>query len=367
MEPLPRLVAMLERCVEEGASDLHLSVDRPPLFRLHGRLEEAGFEPFSSEQFEALAEALMNPRQRQHFAVQMTIDLGFTSDGERFRLNLFRERGRIALAVRHLANEFFSFENLHLPPQLRRLAALQSGLVIVSGATGSGKSTTLAALVDEINRTRRDHVITIEDPIEFVYEDAKSLIHQRELHTDVTDFASAVRASLREDPDVILVGEMRDLETMRAALTAAETGHLVFTTLHTGDAVGVVERLVGSFPADEQAVVRHRAALSLKAVVAQHLLRTADGRGRVPAVELLLVNRAVANLIDSAKPRQIYSTMEASRAEGMQTLDQSLAGLVRERWITQEAAAACAQDTIAFEELAGRETARTPAGRSALR
>ena len=343
---------MLQHCVAEGASDLHLSVERPPVLRLNGTLQGTDFEPYSLKQFEALAEALMSPRQQQHFTDHMTIDLGYTTGGERFRLNLFRERGRIALAVRHLPNEFYSLENLRLPLQLRHLATLQSGLVIVSGATGSGKSTTLAALIDEINRTRRVHVITIEDPIEYIHEDEKSLIRQRELHSDVNDFASAVRASLREDPDVIMVGEMRDLETMRAALTAAETGHLVFTTLHTGNAVGVVERLVGSFPAEEQAVVRHRAALSLKAVVAQHLLPTSDGRGRVPAVELLLVNRAVANLIDSAKPRQIFSTMESSRSEGMQTLDQSLAELVRDRWITQDVAAACAQDSMSFEELA---------------
>ena len=343
---------LLAECVALGASDLHLSSHEPAIFRLYGALRRREGEPLSQEQIEGMASAVMTEHQRREFAGRHTTDLGYTaSNGERFRINCYREMGRPAIAVRHLDQQMLSLEKLHLPPQLRQLAYIKSGLVLVTGATGSGKSTTLAALLDEINRNRECHILTVEDPVEFVHNGRKSLVHHRELYTDVAGFADAVRAAMREDPDVIMVGEMRDLETMRAAITAAETGHLVFSTLHTGEAVGSVERLVGSFPGEEQSVARHRIAMTLRAVVAQHLVPTRDEKGRVPAVEILMVTRAVANMIETAKTRQIYSTIESGSGEGMQTLDQALAELIRKRLVSREAALSACHDSSALDRL----------------
>jgi len=344
---------LLARCVALDASDVHIGCDGLAVFRVHGNLSRDGGEVVSRQTVEALVEAVMNAQQRDEYRCQRTVDIGYTApDGERFRVNCYQAMGRPTIAVRHLDQRRLSLGELNLPPRLRDLARLKSGLVLVTGATGSGKSTTLAALLDEINRNRACHILTIEDPVEFVHHDHKSLVHHRELHTDVPGFAAAVRAAMREDPDVIMVGEMRDLETMRAALAAAETGHLVFSTLHTGEAVGSVERLLGSFPGEEQSVARHRIAMSLRAVVAQHLVPRRDGRGRVPAVEVLMVTRAVSNLIETAKTRQIYSLMESGAGEGMQTLDQALAGLLHRGVIEQEAALAACHDPAALERLA---------------
>ncbi len=343
---------LLAECVALGASDLHLSSNEQVVFRVHGSLQRREGGVLSKQTVEAMANALMTEPQQYEFGSRFTVDLGHSdARGERFRINCYREMGHAAIAVRYLDQQMLSLEKLCLPPQLRQLAYPKSGLVLVTGATGSGKSTTLAALLDEINRNRDCHILTVEDPVEFVHASQKSLVHHRELHTDVPGFADAVRAAMREDPDVIMVGEMRDLETMRAAITAAETGHLVFSTLHTGEAVGSVERLVGSFPGEEQLVARHRIAMTLRAVVAQHLVPKRDGRGRVPAVEILLVNRAVANLIETSKTRQIYSTMESSSGEGMQTLDQALAGLIRKRIISREAALGACHDSSALDRL----------------
>ncbi|MEM7173107.1 MAG: PilT/PilU family type 4a pilus ATPase [Pseudomonadota bacterium] len=356
--PLAVLEVFLKACVDKGASDLHLTGGHPPTFRINGALfaEETG--QVSDEIIDGIVHALLNPNQLVVYQDASSIDLGFSSNGERFRINLFRQRGRTAIAVRHLSNDLLSFTALRLPESLVGLSRLTHGLVLICGATGSGKSTTLAAILDEISRNRACHIMTVEDPIEFIHEGHLSLVHQRELHSDVPDFASAVRASLREDPDVLMVGEMRDIETMRAALTAAETGHLVFSTLHTGDAVGAIERLVGSFPTGEQDIVRHRIAMILRAVVAQHLLPAIGGRGRVPAVEILLVNRAIANLIENAKTSQIYSTLESSSREGMQTLEQSLVQLVKDRWVDAESARSRSRDVNAFDSLLGRAQVR---------
>ncbi|MBL4613218.1 MAG: PilT/PilU family type 4a pilus ATPase [Emcibacter sp.] len=342
---------ILKNAVAAGASDIHLTTGWYPMFRLHGLLEKADENTLSHKFMENIALRLMNDRQKTLFEKERTLDMGYSLESKRYRINCYFERGKIAIAIRHLDEKFQTLEGLHLPPQLAELAHLNHGLVLVSGATGSGKSTTLAALINEINITRNCHIITIEDPIEFIHDHHMSLIHQRELHTDVTDFSSAVRASLREDPDVLLVGEMRDVETMRAALTAAETGHLVFSTLHTGSAVGVVERMIGTFPADEQVIARHRLAMVLKAVVAQQLLPTMNGKGRIPAVEILRVTKAVANLIESDKSRQIHSAMESGQAEGMQTLEQSLVALVREKWIDRQMARARARDPENIDKL----------------
>jgi twitching motility protein PilT len=324
----PRMMAVLAEMVARGASDCHLSPVRPARFRINGALQAVEDFSWDATALGTMVRSLLASRHVEMLERDRHVDLGVTAESTRFRVNAFFARGEICVALRHLEGRFRSLNELGLPPRLRRLAELPDGLVLVTGATGSGKSTTLAAVIDQINHTRDCHIITVEDPIEFIHESDRSLIRQREVLTDVVDFASAVRSSLREDPDVLLIGEMRDLETMRAALTAAETGHLVFSTLHTGDAVGAIERMVGNFPSDEQPAVRQRLAMVLRAVVAQRLLPTRDGRGRLPAVEVLMVNSAVANLIDKGRSRQIYGTMQTGAQDGMQTLEQSLAALV---------------------------------------
>jgi twitching motility protein PilT len=257
-----------------------------------------------------------------------------------------------------LDDTFRSFEALHLPPQLKELTALRDGLVLVTGPTGSGKSTTLATMINAINTGRSGHILTIEDPIEYVHRHRKCLVHQRELYTDVPAFADAVRAALREDPDVILVGEMRDLATMRAAITAAETGHLVFSTLHTADAVGALDRMIGLFPGNEQDSIRQQLSMVLRAVVAQRLLARKDGQGRVPAVEILKVTPAVAHLIRTNKPSQIYSAIETGAALGMQTMEQALAALNVQGLIDEVFARQMARDGRSFEDRRQRLTAQ---------
>jgi twitching motility protein PilT len=343
---------MLATCVELGASDMHLTGGSPISYRVHGKLLRHGAEVFPVDMVASLAECIMTDRQRQDFASRFTLDLGYSSAaGERFRVNCYREMGRTALAVRHLDQRLLTFEELGLPVRLRELARLKSGLVLVTGATGSGKSSTLAVLLNEINQTRDCHILTVEDPVEFVHTSRKSLIHHREVHTDVPSYAEAMWSALREDPDVIMLGEMRDLETMQAAIAAAETGHLVFSTLHTGEAVGAVERFIGHFSGEEQAVARHRIAMVLKAVIAQRLVPKKDGEGRVPAVELLMVNTAAANLIQSSKTRQLYSLMEAGAKDGMWTLDQDLARLVKGGKISLEEAVRICNDGAGFNRL----------------
>jgi twitching motility protein PilT len=352
-DPKAHFEVLLQRCIDYGASDLHLSAQCPPVYRVNGELRPDSDAPLTDAQLRAMADSLLNPAQRQIFAAQRSLDTSHAlPHGERFRLNFYHERGRVACAARWLENRFHSMEALRLPKVLHRLAELKDGLVLVTGVTGSGKSTTLASLLNEINASRACHILTVEDPIEFVHINRKALVHQRELHTDVPSFAEAVRAALREDPDVIMVGEMRDLETMRAALTAAETGHLVFSTLHTGDAVGVLDRFVGVFPGEEQDAVRQQLSMALRAVVTQHLLPAKTG-GRVPVLEILIVTPAVANLIRHYKPQQVYSAMEAGRALGMQTLDAALAERVRERLVDEALARRFARHPDSFNELIG--------------
>jgi twitching motility protein PilT len=327
------------------------------MYRIHGELcaaphRVAGDAPTPAALIQGLLERIASTAQREELARRGHLDLGYsTPDGERFRLNVYQEMGRMALAARHLDQRLMTLEALGLPRELEALAGLRAGLVLLTGATGSGKSTTLAALLDRVNRTSARHILTIEDPVEFVHRPERSLIHHRELHSDVGSFADAVHASLREDPDVIMIGEMRDLETMRAALTAAETGHLVFSTLHTGEAIGCVERLVGSFPGGEQDVARHRVGMALRAVVAQRLVLSRGEAGRVAAAEVLMVNPAVANLIEQGKTRQIFSTMETSAAEGMRTMDQALAALVRNGKTRRDEALRHCRDLANFERL----------------
>lgn len=346
------LEVLLRTCVELGASDMHLSGGERVRFRVNGLLRANGDGLFASDAVEAMATSIMNEHQRKEFFTRMTADIGYSSsDGERFRVNCFREMGKPAMTVRHLDQRLRSLEELGLPARLRELADLHSGLVLVTGATGSGKSSTLAMLLNEINRTRECHILTVEDPVEFIHTSRRSLVHHREVHTDVPSYAEAVRAAMREDPDVIMVGEMRDLETMQASLTAAETGHLVFSTLHTGEAVGAIERFIGYFSGEEQAVARHRIAMVLRAIVAQRLVIGLDGRKRVPAVELLMVTTAAANLIQTSRTRQLYSMMETGARDGMWTLDQDLARLVKSNKICRETALTYCTNREGFDRL----------------
>ncbi len=352
MDSAAHIRQLMANCIEQKASDLHLSAGLPAVLRIYGVITRQAGEPYGAEQVQAMAESLMTPEQRTQFAEQKTLDMGFTlGEAQRFRINVYREMGKCALAIRYLDGRLKTLKELGLPPQIEQLTHLHSGLVLVCGATGSGKSTTLAAILNNINTLYPRHILTVEDPVEFIHPNKQSIIHQRELHTDVPDFASAVKASLREDPDVIMVGEMRDLETMRTAITAAETGHLVFSTLHTNDAVGVVERLIGSFPGNEQGVVRQRIAYALKAVIAQQLAPVRGGQGRAVVAEVLMVTNAVSNLIESAKTKQIYSIMESGAALGMQTLDQALARLVRGRTLTPEVGRQFSRDPSVLQRM----------------
>ncbi|MCG3117790.1 MAG: PilT/PilU family type 4a pilus ATPase [Candidatus Manganitrophus sp. SA1] len=336
---------LLKQCVEMGGSDLHLSAEITPVVRRNGRLEPLPVGPEQILPLEKMMKAIMNPRQRAVFEQEQTLDLAYSlPTRERFRIHLYRERGRMATAIRQLDNRLRSFEELSLPPQLKSLAELRDGLVLITGPTGSGKTTTLATQIHQINQTRRCHILTVEDPVEYLHQNIQSLVRQRELYTDVPTFAQAVRAALREDPDVILIGEMRDVETTRAAITAAETGHLVFSTLHTGDTVGALDRMIGLFPGSEQESIRHQLSMVLRAVVAQRLLPNRLGSGRLPAVEILRVTPAIAHLIRTGRPQQVYSAIETGSAYGMQTFEQSLAELIRHDLVAPEEARALARD-----------------------
>ncbi len=344
------LSGFLGKALSLNASDIHLSTGQPAAYRVHGQLQKEG-PLLTPETVDALLTTLwkgnMNPLVNEG-----SIDFCYSADdGNRYRVNAFRSMNKLALALRHLESNFTNLSDLHLPPAIADFARAHSGLVLVCGATGSGKSTTLAAILNQINEQRAVHMLTIEDPVEFIHQPKKAVIHQRELGQDFIDFPHAVRASLREDPDVMMIGEMRDLETIRAALTAAETGHLVFSTLHTNDAVSSIERLIGAFPGNEQDMCRIRLSRCLRGVIAQRLIPTSNGLGRVPAVEILLENSAVSNLIENDKTRQLYSAIESNRKSGMQTLDQALADLVSNRWISLETAQHFAKHPQALSKL----------------
>ncbi len=342
---------LLQHAVTLDASDLHLSAFCLPLYRVNGELQEA--EQFGLLQPDQLSEfkSALLPESSQD-QTKKSVDIAVTSgNSERFRINAYRERGSDCLAIRWLKNRIDSFAELGLPDQIAQLALLNNGLVLITGATGSGKSTTLAALVNAINNSRRCHILTIEDPIEFVHDNYQAMVHQRELGIDTGSFAQAVRDAMRQDPDVILIGEMRDRETIRAALTAAETGHLVFSTLHTNDAVGVIDRIIGLFSAQEQSTIRLQLAQVLRAVVTQTLALKADTSGRVPVNEILLVNHAVGHLIREHRPEQIRSTMETGRALGNQTLDYALAIRVANGDIEYDTGKQLAQSEKAFTDV----------------
>ncbi len=337
MEGLLRLTKELH------ATDLHLTGDMPPSFRIKGKITPYG-SAYSTREMEELLGDLMGKRHHELLREKFSVDMGIHKpDIGRFRVVIYYQRGRMSAAIRLLADGMPTFSQLGLPESLAQLPHMRDGLILVTGATGSGKSTTLAAIIDEINRTSHHNIITIEDPIEYEHANQNCIIFQRELFTDVASFSDAIRDSLRQDPDVILVGEMRDPETIRTAITAAETGHLVLSTLHSRDATSSVNRIVGTFPAGEQNQIRQQLSTSLRAVVSQRLLPSCSGAGRAPAVEIMFINTGIANLIRNGKDEMIYSSIETGLKEGMQTMEQSLIRLVYEGKITMETALSAAR------------------------
>ena len=326
--------------VAHNASDLHVTVGSKPVLRLRGHLHRMdNFPLLTAEDTRHLLYRITSTEQQKRLEIDRQLDMSYSIPGvARFRVNIYSQRESLAGAFRLIPAELKTLEELGMPRSLYELCGKPRGLILVTGPTGSGKSTTLAALIDEINRTRADHIITIEDPIEFLHRHKNCVVNQRELGADATTFADALRGALRQDPDVILLGEMRDLETISTALTAAETGHLVFATLHTQDAASTVDRVIDVFPAAQQGQIRTQLSGTLEGVVAQTLLPTADGQGRVAAIEVLRPDDAVRNLVRQAKVEQIYSIMQTGSNRGMQTMEQALAELVLRGIITQEIA-----------------------------
>jgi twitching motility protein PilT len=332
--------ALLTTTTELGASDLHITINAAPAARVRGDLQALADAPsLDADATRTLLYRILTTEQQKRFELDRQLDFSYDVPGvARFRVNVFQQRETVAAVFRVIPDALKTLEELGLPDSLRSLCDLPRGLVLVTGPTGSGKSTTLAALLDEINRNRTDHIITIEDPVEFVHRHKRCIVNQREIGTDATSFGSALRAALRQDPDVILLGEMRDLETISTALTAAETGHLVFGTLHTQSAPSTIDRIIDVFPAEQQEQVRTQIAGALQGVVTQTLLPTADGSSRVPGLEILLPDDAIRNLIRQGKVEQIYSYMQTGSRVGMQTMEQSLADLVARRIVTPDEA-----------------------------
>ncbi len=325
--------------MDEGASDLHLSAGSPPYFRIHGDMIRSNSAPLTHDDLKNLIFEIITEKQRKEFIENWELDCAYEIKGlGRFRCNIFMQKNGLAAVFRQIPTKILPLEKLNLPPSLYDLAAVDKGLILVTGPTGSGKSTTLAALINYINQKEQKHILTVEDPIEFVHANQKSLVNQREVSSHTQSFANALKAALREDPDVILVGEMRDLETIQLAITAAETGHVVFGTLHTNSAAKTLDRIVDVFPAGQQKQIQSMLSESLRGVISQTLLKKADGNGRVGAVEVLINNSAVANLIREGKNYQIPSVMQTNLKLGMLPLEQHLLQLVRAGMITKDQA-----------------------------
>lgn len=348
----PRIEVLLEEVVKRKASDLHLQVGLPPMLRVDGSLTPVGgAEVLSDEMVEALIFAILDEDQKQILLKDKEFDFSFAF-GElgRFRVNAFHERGNLAAALRLIPNEILTIEQLGLPPIINKFAEYPRGLVLVTGPTGSGKSTTLAAMIHKVNMERAEHIITIEDPIEYTHRSKKSVIVQREVHYDTYSFSAALRSALREDPDVVLIGEMRDLETIASAITIAETGHLVFATLHTNSAAQSIDRMIDVFPPHQQPQIRSQLSNILMAIVSQRLL-PAIGGGRTAVAEVLTATSAVRNIIREGKTHQLEAVIQTGAEYGMQSMDKTLAGLVHNGTITYEDARTVAVDLDELERL----------------
>src|ERR1700678_2897693 len=353
---------LLKRMLEMNGSDLHITTNSPPQIRVHGHLVPLDLPQMTPAETKQLAYSVMTDSQKHRFEESLELDFSFGLKGlARFRANCFNQRGATAAVFRPIPFEIKSFNQLGLPAVVSKLCDKPRGLVLVTGPTGSGKSTTLAAMIDKINSERHDHILTIEDPIEFVHMNKNCVVNQRELHADTKSFTDALRAALREDPDVVLIGEMRDLETIESALRIAETGHLTFATLHTNSAVSTINRIVDVFPAHQQPQVRAQLSMVLEGILCQSLLPKIDGRGRAMVMEILIPTAAIRNLIREDKIHQIYSAMQTGTGtSGMQTFNQSLANAYQQKLITIEVALARSSNPDELQDLINRGVVSPP-------
>jgi twitching motility protein PilT len=373
---MPTLPELLKTMVEMEGSDLHLTTNTPPQVRVHGHLQRLHLPDLAPSDSKQLAYSVLTDGQKKRFEETMELDFAFGIKGlARFRCNVFNQRGAVCAVYRLIPDQIRSFGELGLPQVLSALAERPRGLVLVTGPTGSGKSTTLAAMLDRINAERHAHILTIEDPIEYIHQHKNCLINQREVHSDTASFGNALRAALREDPDIVLIGEMRDLETVESALKIAETGHLTFATLHTNSAAQTINRIIDVFPSGQQAQIRTQLSLVLEGIVCQALLPRADGRGRVVSLEILLPTPAIRNLIRDDKVHQIYGAMQVGQERlGMQTANQSLATLYQKRQITLDTALGASSLKDELQEMINRGVGvvpgaglgRTPVTRSSV-
>ena len=355
MATLPEL---LRTVVELQGSDLHLTTQTPPQIRVHGKLQTLDLPILGPSETKALAYSVLTDAQKKRFEESFELDFSFGIRGlARFRCNVFSQRGAVAAVYRLIPEQIKTFAELQLPEVIGTLAERPRGLVLVTGPTGSGKSTTLAAMIDKINTERREHILTIEDPIEYIHAHKGCIVNQREVHSDTHGFAAALRSALREDPDIVLIGELRDLETIESALRIAETGHLTLATLHTNSTAQTINRIIDVFPAHQQGQIRTQLSLVLEGIVCQSLLPRANGRGRIVALEIMVPTPAIRNLIRDDKVHQIYSTMQAGQEKlGMQTMNQALATLALRREITMETALGASSLKDELEQMISRGT-----------
>jgi twitching motility protein PilT len=346
---------LLEEMIPKRASDLHVTAGVPPMYRIDGAVEPTHHEVLSPEATANLAYSVLSDEQRKRFETTKELDFSFGVKGlSRFRANVFLQRGVVSMVIRQIPYDIVAMEKLGLPPIVREFTLRQKGLVLLTGPTGSGKSTTLAAMLDRINSTRQSHIITIEDPIEYIHQNKKCIVNQREIGADTNSFPIALKYVLRQDPDIILIGEMRDLETIEAALTIAETGHLVFATLHTNSTYEAVNRIVDVFPADQQKQILTQLAFTLEGVITQQLIPRSHGKGRVMCAEVLVCTPAIKALIREGKTHQIYSLMQAGQKYGMQTMNQSLFQTVLDKALTPEHALERCADRAELENMLGQ-------------
>ncbi|MEE4185453.1 MAG: type IV pilus twitching motility protein PilT [Gammaproteobacteria bacterium] len=348
---MARIDAFLKLGLTQNCSDIHLAVGVPPMLRMHGDLLPIKFRDLGEQELEGYVAEIMTQSQQKRFAQGVDLDFSYVSeDNARYRVNLFRKATGVGACFRFIPTEVPSLESLNMPPVLRRLCDHHQGMVLVTGSTGTGKSTTLAAMIDYLNRNRSLNIISLEDPIEFVHQSYKSQVVQRELGTHLPSFADGIRAALREDPDVILVGEMRDADTISMAMTAAETGHLVFGTLHTTGAVKTIDRIIDALPSDQREQSKSFLAQSLRAVITQNLIKTPDGKGRRAALEIMIMTRAIGNLIQTDQSHQIPSQLQTGSEAGMQLMDQALLAAVQAKQVDPDDAFRYASDKSLFQK-----------------